>query len=68
MTDFQVQESERAVEPLYIRPWIAKGQALTLRFLLHEAAMGYAPSNPRVKLYQQIEKEIAEAWPEEALK
>jgi hypothetical protein len=56
-------------EPLYMRlDYIPKSQALMLRYVLHEAAAGYAASNPRVKLYQKVEAEIAKQWPTEALR
>lgn len=65
MPNPQPAQSERG-GPLYITPTIPKGQALLLRFILRDAVMGYAPSNPRWKLLEKIEAEIASHWPEEA--
>lgn len=52
--------------PLYIRPMIPKGEALLLRGILRDSVTGYAASNPRWKLLEKIERQIADSWPDEA--
>lgn len=51
--------------PTYIRPWIYPREAEILVHLLRTNTYGLAESNPKVKLLRKLEKEIAEAWPED---